>query len=93
MDVLPPARGQEVWDETDVEKAFNLHSRPSASRKIFLEFKGCVTEVGWTKRCEQLQLDGTRQDHQHQPQEHVHPAVDLTSQYYMACVLLVKSMT
>lgn len=42
---LPPAKGQAVYDETDLNKAFQLHSRPTANKKIFLEFKGCVTEV------------------------------------------------
>lgn len=36
---------QAVWDEADTSKAFKLHSRPSATKKIFLEFQGCVTEV------------------------------------------------
>jgi hypothetical protein len=29
----------------NVSLAFKLHSRPSSTRKVFLEFRGCVTEV------------------------------------------------
>jgi hypothetical protein len=31
--------------EMNVSLAFKLHSRPSSSKKIFLEFRGCTTEV------------------------------------------------
>lgn len=31
--------------KADVSLAFNLHSRPSSPKKIYLEFHGCVTEV------------------------------------------------
>jgi hypothetical protein len=46
--VLAP-KEQAVWDDVDLTKAFALHSRPSATKKIFLEFRGCVTEGtdGW----------------------------------------------
>lgn len=46
---LPSLKRQAVWDESDLSKAFALHSRPSATKKIYLEFKGCVTEGtdGW----------------------------------------------
>jgi hypothetical protein len=49
LQLAPPASGQGVWEEKDTSKAFKLHSRPSASKKIFLEFNGCVTEVGGAK--------------------------------------------
>lgn len=46
---VPSLKRQAVWDESDLSKAFALHSRPSATKKIYLEFKGCVTEGtdGW----------------------------------------------
>jgi hypothetical protein len=34
-----------VEGATDPQQAFTLHSRPSATRKLHLEFQGCVTEV------------------------------------------------
>uniref|UniRef100_A0A383W0A8 Uncharacterized protein n=1 Tax=Tetradesmus obliquus TaxID=3088 RepID=A0A383W0A8_TETOB len=40
--------------KADVSLAFNLHSRPSSPKKIYLEFHGCVTEGtdGWNKYLE-----------------------------------------
>lgn len=42
--------GQGLGGAADTQQAFALHSRPSATRKLHLEFQGCVTQVG---RCNQ----------------------------------------
>lgn len=55
--VPQPPPGRDVWDEKDLSKALRLHSRPSATKKIFLEFTGCITQVGATVCQKPCQLD------------------------------------
>jgi hypothetical protein len=56
--------------KADVSLAFKLHSRPSSPKKIFLEFRGCVTEVRpaaslyHPDACDVCCLDSSMQAHQ-----------------------------
>jgi hypothetical protein len=43
--------------DVDISDAFKLHSMPTATRKIFLQFQGCITQVNfWDRRLQHCSI-------------------------------------